>query len=140
MQERRRRFSTEKQLLSAALKELEKRVGRNSVLKRPASVLSSVTRCSGPLLFKPTRRVRNKSPPALLAILQAPDSLQAKSRQEIVSRACAWQGNPQPGTPPLLFQYILIIPTLAFLYIVIMIFMCFYPLMFLFVVPFETCT
>jgi hypothetical protein len=35
----------------------------------------------------------------LLAILQAPHNEPAKSRQAIVSRAYAWQGIPQPGTP-----------------------------------------
>lgn len=103
VQERHRRGATEKQLLAATLKELEKRTGRRGVtkrpLKRPSSVPPPAEASIAPLLFKPIRRVRAKSSPALLAILQAPDSLPAKSRQEIVNRACAWQGIPQPGTP-----------------------------------------
>jgi hypothetical protein len=102
-----RNSEKKKMILSVALKELQNRVGDHipkrqrgrPSMKRPASadpvsviVVSDVT-------FKPTRRIRCKSSPALLAIVQGSNNAPAKSRYEIVSRAHAWQGIPQPGTP-----------------------------------------
>jgi len=92
--------SVQKGLLNAALQELQKR--SDCRRGRPATQTSRASTSLPPALqlthFRPTRRIRGKSSPAVLAILEACDST-AKSRQAIVSRALAWQGIPQPGTP-----------------------------------------
>lgn len=109
-----RNIEKKKMLLGVALKELQKRAGIQipkgqkaaSSMKRPASADPSIAEIVvSAVNFKPTRRVRCKSSPALLAIVQGPNNVPAKSRHEIVSRAHAWQGIPgspvqrQPGTP-----------------------------------------
>lgn len=105
VQERQERHQKEKELLEATLQELQKRTtargGRQAkpVLKRPASATPDVHFRDELAPFKPTRRIRGKSSPALLAILQGPSNIPAKTRQAIVSRALAWQGIPQPGSP-----------------------------------------
>jgi len=102
-QERQRRCIAEKRLLAVALQELQKRASARTsrqARKRPASnPPSSMLFLGQDLSFKPARRVRTKSSPALLAILEAPDDSPARTRQAIASRACTWQGRPQPGTP-----------------------------------------
>lgn len=110
----------QKALLTLAEQELEKRAsargrGRSrsrsaAVLKRPASasvsVVDNVFDRFNALHFRPTKRVRGKSAPALLAILEGPSTHPAKSRQAIVSKALEWQGIPQPGTPVALQDHV----------------------------------
>jgi hypothetical protein len=112
--EYRKKASKQKdQLLAACSKELEKRAcaacGKTkgskctAPLKRPSSAQPVLRRPAASEFitsyFKPTHRIRSKSSPALLAILQMPSDSPSKSRHHIVSRAHAWQGLPQPGTP-----------------------------------------
>jgi len=103
-QEQKQRCIAEKRLLALALQEVQKRTTRSGrVLKKPASTQSLATVFNArQAVFKPLRRVRAKSSPALLAILQDPHN----SRHTIVGKALAWITMPELGNqqPPLALQ------------------------------------